>query len=133
MTIAHDSVTDSSLPETMRASVLLGPGKVVLEERPVPSPGPGEVLIQIGSVGICGSDVHYYQHGRIAEYVVREPLVLGHEAGGRIVAVGAGVDSSRAGQRVALEPGVPCRICRECKAGRYNLCPDVRFFATPPD
>ena len=90
--------TLTSTPETMRASVLLGPGKVVIEERPVPAPGPGEVLIQIGSVGICGSDVHYYQHGRIAEYVVREPLVLGHEAGGRIVAVGAGVDSGRVGR-----------------------------------
>src|SRR6478735_5533851 len=128
----HSSNELSSLPETMRASVLLGPGKVVIEERPVPSPGPGEVLIQIGSVGICGSDVHYYQHGRIAEYVVREPLILGHEAGGRIVAVGTGVDQSRIGERVALEPGVPCRVCRECKAGRYNLCRDVRFFATPP-
>jgi len=84
----HSSNELSSVPETMRASVLLGPGKVVIQERPVPSPGPGEVLIQIGSVGICGSDVHYYQHGRIAEYVVREPLILGHEAGGRIVAVG---------------------------------------------
>jgi L-iditol 2-dehydrogenase len=128
----HSSNELSSVPETMRASVLLGPGKVVIQERPVPSPGPGEVLIQIGSVGICGSDVHYYQHGRIAEYVVREPLILGHEAGGRIVAVGTGVDQSRIGERVALEPGVPCRVCRECKAGRYNLCRDVRFFATPP-
>ena len=116
----------------MRASVLHGPGRVAVEERPVPEPGPGEVLVRIGSVGICGSDVHYYRHGRIAEYVVREPLILGHEAGGRIVGVGADVDPARIGQRVALEPGVPCRVCRECKAGRYNLCPDVRFFATPP-
>jgi L-iditol 2-dehydrogenase len=59
-------------------------------------------------------------------------MVLGHEAGGRIVAVGAGVDRNRIGERVALEPGVPCRVCTQCKAGRYNLCPDVRFFATPP-
>ncbi len=64
--------------------------------------------------------------------MVREPLILGHEAGGRIVGVGAGIDPARIGERVALEPGVPCRQCRECKAGRYNLCPDVRFFATPP-
>ncbi len=121
-----------ALPSSMRVSVLHGPGKVELEQRPVPRPGPREVLVQIGSVGICGSDVHYYRHGRIAEYVVREPLVLGHEAGGRIAAVGQGVDPDRIGQRVALEPGVPCRLCRECKAGRYNLCRDVRFFATPP-
>jgi L-iditol 2-dehydrogenase len=116
----------------MRASVLHGPGRVVVEERPVPEPGPGEVLVQVGSVGICGSDVHYYRHGRIAEYVVREPLILGHEAGGRVVGIGVDVDPARMGQRVALEPGVPCRVCRECKAGRYNLCADVRFFATPP-
>lgn len=119
-------------PDTMRVSVLQKAGVVTLEERPVPVAGPGEVLVRVGSVGICGSDVHYYRHGRIAEYVVREPLVLGHEAGGRVVAVGTGVDPGRIGQRVALEPGIPDRVCRECKAGRYNLCPDVRFFATPP-
>jgi L-iditol 2-dehydrogenase len=117
---------------TMRVSALHAPGQVVVEERPVPTPGPGQVLVHIVAVGICGSDVHYFRHGRIAHYVVREPLVLGHEAGGRIVAVGPGVDAARVGERVALEPGVPCRVCRECKAGRYNLCPDVEFFATPP-
>ncbi len=122
----------ADLPTWMRVSVLNGPGDVTLERRPVPRPGPGEVLVRIGSVGICGSDVHYYRHGRIGEYVVREPLVLGHEAGGRIAAVGPGVDPARIGQPVALEPGVPCRECAHCKAGRYNLCPDVRFFATPP-
>ncbi len=117
---------------TMRASVLREAGVLNVEERPVPVAGPGEVLVAVGSVGVCGSDVHYYRHGRIAEYVVHEPLVLGHEAGGRVVAVGDGVDAHRVGQRVALEPGVPCRTCRECKAGRYNLCREVRFFATPP-
>jgi L-iditol 2-dehydrogenase len=121
-----------AVPTSMRVSVLDGPGQVRLEERPVPEPAAGEVLVRIGSVGICGSDVHYYRHGRIAEYVVREPLILGHEAGGQIVAVGAGVDPGRVGERVALEPGIPCRMCRECKAGRYNLCADVQFFATPP-
>lgn len=126
------SLAPEILPPDMRVSVLARAGEVRTERRPVPTPGVDEVLVRIGSVGICGSDVHYYRHGRIAEYVVREPLVLGHEAGGRIVAVGSGVDPARVGQRVALEPGVPCRRCRECKHGRYNLCPDVEFFATPP-
>lgn len=116
----------------MRASVLRGVGDVAVEERPVPQPGPGEVLVRIGSVGVCGSDVHYYEHGRIGPYVVDRPLVLGHEAGGEVVGQGPGVDSPAVGQRVSLEPGVPCRSCTQCLAGRYNLCPDVRFFATPP-
>ena len=124
--------TAPELPTEMRVSVLRGVGDLAVETRPVPSPGPGEVLIRIGSVGVCGSDIHYYRHGRIADYVVREPMILGHEAGGSIVAVGEGVDAARIGQAVALEPGVPDRTCRECKAGRYNLCPNVRFFATPP-
>jgi L-iditol 2-dehydrogenase len=116
----------------MRASVLRGVGDVAIEERPVPEPGPGDVLVRIGSVGVCGSDVHYYEHGRIGPYVVDHPLVLGHEAGGEVAAVGPGVTSLTPGQRVSLEPGVPCRSCAQCLAGRYNLCPDVRFFATPP-
>lgn len=118
--------------DAMRVSLLTAPGEVELTERPVPRPGSGEVLVRVASVGICGSDVHYYRHGRIGEYVVREPLVLGHEASGTIVAVGADVTGDRVGQRVALEPGVPCGHCGHCRAGRYNLCPDVRFFATPP-
>ncbi len=117
---------------TMRVSVLRAVGDVAVEERPVPQPGPDEVLIRIGSVGVCGSDVHYYEHGRIGRYVVDRPLVLGHEAGGEVVAVGSGVRSRTLGQRVSVEPGVPCRSCPQCLVGRYNLCPDMRFFATPP-
>jgi L-iditol 2-dehydrogenase len=117
---------------TMRVSVLRGVGDVAVEERPVPEPAPGEVLVEIGSVGVCGSDVHYFEHGRIGPYVVDAPLVLGHEAGGVVAGVGPGVTSLRVGQRVSIEPGVPCRSCAQCLAGRYNLCPDVRFFATPP-
>jgi L-iditol 2-dehydrogenase len=116
----------------MRVSVLRGVGDVAVEERPVPEPAPGEVLVEIGSVGVCGSDVHYFEHGRIGPYVVDAPLVLGHEAGGVVAGVGPGVTSLRVGQRVSIEPGVPCRSCAQCLAGRYNLCPDVRFFATPP-
>jgi L-iditol 2-dehydrogenase len=101
-------------------------------DRPVPVTGPRDVLVQVQAVGICGSDVHYYEHGRIGEYVVDQPMIIGHEAAGVIVAVGEKVDDRSVGQRVALEPGVPCRRCGQCLAGRYNLCPDVVFFATPP-
>jgi len=116
----------------MRASVLNGIGDLAIEERPVPTPQAGEVLVRIGSVGVCGSDIHYYDHGRIGPYVVDRPLVLGHEAGGEVVGLGPEVARLEQGQRVSIEPGVPCRSCEQCLGGRYNLCPDVRFFATPP-
>jgi L-iditol 2-dehydrogenase len=116
----------------MRVSVLRGIRDVAVEERPVPEPGPGDVLVRVGSVGVCGSDVHYYEHGRIGPFVVDRPLVLGHEAGGEVAGVGPGVVSLEPGMRVSVEPGVPCRSCSQCLAGRYNLCPDMRFFATPP-
>jgi len=116
----------------VRAAVLRGPGDVVLEERPDPEPGPGEVAVRVTSVGVCGSDVHYYEHGRIGRFVVEEPLVLGHEAAGLVVALGPGVSSPAVGQRVSIEPGIPDRSCDQCLAGRYNLCPNMRFFATPP-
>jgi L-iditol 2-dehydrogenase len=117
---------------SMRAAVLRDVHDVTIEERPIPTPGPDEVLVRVGSVGICGSDVHYYESGRIGPYVVDKPLVLGHEAGGEVVEVGERVLGLRAGQRVSLEPGVPCRSCQQCRAGRYNLCPGVQFFGTPP-
>ena len=122
----------SSTTRTNRSAVLRGERDVVVEDRPVPEPGPGEVLVEVGAVGICGSDVHYYEHGRIGPFVVEAPMVIGHEAAGTVVAVGQGVDVGRVGELVALEPGVPCRHCEQCLAGRYNLCPDVVFFATPP-
>lgn len=125
-------MSDPSLPESMRVSVLTAPRALEVRERPVPHPRRDEVLVRVQAVGVCGSDVHYYEHGRIGRHVVREPLVLGHEASGTVVAVGADVPEGRVGQRVSLEPGVPCRRCDLCRRGRYNLCPDVVFFATPP-
>ena len=96
------------------SAVLYGPLDVRIEDRPVPKPAPGQVLVEIAAVGICGSDVHYYEHGRIGDYVVRDPMIIGHESAGTVVDVGDGVDRSRVGELVALEPGVPCRTCTQC-------------------
>ena len=96
------------------SAVLYGPHDVRIEDRPVPKPAPGQVLVEIAAVGICGSDVHYYEHGRIGDYVVRDPMIIGHESAGTVVDVGDGVDRNRVGELVALEPGVPCRTCAQC-------------------
>jgi L-iditol 2-dehydrogenase len=114
------------------AAVLHGIGDIRLEERATPSPGAGEALVRVRSVGICGSDVHYWQQGKIGSYVVQAPMVLGHESAGVVEAVGPGVTNVAPGDRVSVEPGIPCRVCDVCKAGRYNICPNVRFMATPP-
>jgi L-iditol 2-dehydrogenase len=88
--------------------------------------------VRVRACGICASDVHYYVHGRIGTHVVEEPMIVGHELAGDVVAVGSNVSRLAVGTRVALEPGVTCGRCRMCKAGRYNLCPEVQFYATPP-
>jgi len=116
----------------MRAAVLREPGDVVIEERPVPRAGPGEVVVRVRAVGVCGSDTHYYEHGRIGRFVVEAPLVLGHEAAGEVTDLGSGVTKLVVGERVSIEPGVADLTCGQCLAGRYNLCPNMRFFGTPP-
>lgn len=116
----------------MKAAVLTEPGKIEIQELDIPVPGPDEALVRVKAVGLCGSDVHYYEHGKIGPYVVRKPIILGHEAAGEVVAVGSEVRHLKAGQRVTIEPGVTCGRCEYCKSGRYNLCPEVRFLATPP-
>ncbi len=115
-----------------RSALLESTGVVRIVDLPMPEAGPHQVIVQIEAVGICGSDCHYYDHGRIGPYVVTAPLVLGHEAAGTVTAVGAGVTDRVVGHHVAIEPGVPCRHCAQCLSGRYNLCPDVEFLATPP-
>ena len=117
---------------TMKTAVMLGIGKMGFEQRPIPVPKDDEVLVKLEYVGICGSDLHYYESGAIGDYVVEPPLVLGHEPGGTVVEVGANVKHLKVGDRVALEPGKTCGHCEFCRTGRYNLCPDVVFFATPP-
>lgn len=116
----------------MKTTVMLGIGKMGFEEREIPVPKENEVLVKLEYVGICGSDLHYYETGAIGDYVVEPPFVLGHEPGGTVVEVGKGVKHLKVGDRVALEPGKTCGHCEFCRTGRYNLCPDVVFFATPP-
>ena len=111
---------------------MLGIGKMGFEERDIPQPKDDEVLVKLEYVGICGSDLHYYESGAIGDYIVKPPFVLGHEPGGTVVEVGKNVTHLKVGDRVALEPGKTCGHCEFCKTGRYNLCPDVVFFATPP-
>eukprot|EP01129_Flabellula_baltica_P000182 TRINITY_DN1022_c0_g1_i2.p1 TRINITY_DN1022_c0_g1~~TRINITY_DN1022_c0_g1_i2.p1 ORF type:complete len:278 (+),score=42.67 TRINITY_DN1022_c0_g1_i2:71-835(+) len=96
------------------------------------TPQPNHVILKIHTVGICGSDVHYWAHGRCGPFVMDAPLVLGHETSAVVEAVGSGVTHLVPGDRVAVEPGVPCRFCKQCRGGTYNLCPDVQFLATPP-
>lgn len=116
----------------MKVAVMNGIGKMGFEEREIPKVKDNEVLVKLDYVGICGSDLHYYETGAIGDYVVEPPFVLGHEPGGVVVEAGKNVTHLKAGDRVALEPGKTCGHCEFCKTGRYNLCPDVVFFATPP-
>ncbi len=117
---------------TMKVAVMEGIGKMGYTQRPIPAPKEDEVLVKLEYVGICGSDMHYYETGAIGDYVVEPPFVLGHEPGGIVVEVGSKVKHLKVGDRVALEPGKTCGHCEFCRQGKYNLCPDVVFFATPP-
>jgi threonine dehydrogenase-like Zn-dependent dehydrogenase len=99
-----------------RAAVMYGTHDVKLEGKPVPEPGPKDVLVEIKAVGVCGSDVHYYEEGRIGSFVVKEPPILGHESMGTVVALGDEATEHEVGDRVTLEPGIPDMTCRECRA-----------------
>jgi L-iditol 2-dehydrogenase len=116
----------------MKASFLNKDLKIYIAEIEVPVLDPNQVLVKVEAVGVCGSDVHYYKHGVIGPYVVEEPIILGHELSGTITAVGSEVSAERIGKRVAVEPQRACKKCKQCLAGRYNLCPDIEFYATPP-
>jgi L-iditol 2-dehydrogenase len=116
----------------MKTAVMTAPREIRILERPVPRIQSDEVLVRLEHVGICGSDLHYFEHGRIGDFVVEYPFVLGHEAAGTVVETGRDVLGLKVGERVALEPGIPCGVCDFCLSGKYNLCDEVRFFATPP-
>lgn len=118
--------------KSMKAAVLYGKKDIRIEKMERPAAGPGEVVIQIKAVGICGSDIHYYEEFRMGKtYEMTEPQILGHEPSGIIVEIGEGVKEIQVGDRVAVEPGETCGHCRHCKSGHYNLCRDVRFLSTP--
>lgn len=117
----------------MKAAVLQQPGQITMEERFFEGPLPADwVEVSVDAVGLCGSDVHYFKDGRIGDFIVTSPIILGHETAGTVTAVGDQVRTLQRGDRVAIEPNIPCGACGYCRTGRYNLCPHIVFFATPP-
>ncbi|KAK2366912.1 GroES zinc-binding alcohol dehydrogenase family protein [Trifolium repens] len=114
------------------AAWLVGLNTLKIQPFNLPSLGPHDVRIRMKAVGICGSDVHYLKTMRCADFIVKEPMVIGHECAGIIEEVGSQVQTLVPGDRVAIEPGISCWRCDHCKLGRYNLCPEMKFFATPP-
>ena len=116
----------------MKVAVMEGIGKIVFTQRDIPQIKPGEALVKLDHIGVCGSDLHYFDHGAIGDFIVEPPFVLGHEAAGTVVEVAPDVTHLKPGDKVALEPGTTCGKCEFCQKGLYNLCPDVIFFATPP-
>ena len=115
----------------MKAAVLLPEGGMEIEEREEPSAGPEQVLVAPRMVGICGSDLHYYKDGRIGDWRILQPHVLGHEFAGLVTEVGTKVGNVRVGDRVAVEPIIPCASCDACNRGIYNVCPNIRFTGSP--
>ncbi|KAG6457665.1 sorbitol dehydrogenase [Manduca sexta] len=113
-------------------AILYKPKDLQLVQTPIPEIAEDEVLLHMACVGICGSDVHYWQSGACGHFVLKEPMIMGHEASGVVAKVGSKVKTLKVGDRVAIEPGVSCRYCEFCKTGRYHLCPDMQFCATPP-
>ena len=122
----------SHVPQTMLASVLTEVGKIELEQVPVPALESNQVLVKVEAVGVCGSDTHFYRTGHIGDLVVEGPIILGHESAGTIAEVGSAVDRARIGARVSIEPQRPCRVCKHCKEGEYNLCVDMAFYGAYP-
>ena len=119
----------------MKALVLEEQHKLTLRDFPIERDevmGPHDVRIKMHTVGICGSDVHYYTHGGIGEFIVRAPMILGHEASGTVIEAGSAVKTLKVGDRVCMEPGIPDPNSRATRLGLYNIDPAVRFWATPP-
>ena len=124
--------TNKLIPHSlfMIACVIHRAKDLKVEKRPEPQPGAGEVIIRFGAGGDCRSDLHYYHEGRVGNFELREPLILGHELAGQVVEIGEGVTKVKVGQRVAVNPTRPCLHCHFCLSGRSNLCKNVRFFGS---
>ncbi len=116
---------------TMKVCVLTGKQKLEWVEREIPQPGKGELQIKLEYVGVCGSDLHFYQEGQLANWTLDGPLALGHEPGGIVSAIGQGVEGFAVGDKVSIEPAVPCGHCEECRKGYYNLCKNIKMLAIP--
>lgn len=116
----------------MRVARLYKPKDIRLENEEKPKLIDGQLLTRIKSVGVCGSDVHWYRDGHIGSLALSDPLILGHEIAAEVVEIGKGVEGFEVGMTVALEPGVPCGKCVHCQQGNYNVCPDMHFCGTPP-
>ncbi len=114
----------------MEALVIHAPGDLRVQPVPTPAPGPGQLQVRVRCGGICGSDLHYYQHGGFGTVRIQEPMVLGHEVSGVIESVGAGVTGFAAGQRIAVSPSWPCGQCRFCQMGLHNHCLDMRYYGS---
>lgn len=121
-----------SLKEIILAAVLVKPQKIKIESRSISKPQKGEALLKVKSVGICGSDVHYYRDGGIGGKFITEPIVLGHELSAEVVELGPRTEGPQIGQLVAVEPSIPCMRCEFCLKGLQNLCRHVRFCGSPP-
>lgn len=115
----------------MKVAKLYGIKDIRIEEAPMPEPGPGEVLLHVRAVGICGSDLHYFKEASTGDVQVEEPLILGHEYAAEIVALGPDVEGLKVGQCVAVDPARPCGECEFCLEGNSNLCPFVVFSGSP--
>jgi L-iditol 2-dehydrogenase len=121
-----------AMKPSMRVAKVVAPREIRLEDAPIPSPSPGEVLVRIRAVGLCGSDLQYYAHGRIGDLKFGAGHILGHEVAGVVEALGPGSDGPAPGTPVAVDPAIPCGGCRYCAAGHPNLCRHLRFFGSPP-
>ena len=115
----------------MKVCVLTGKQQLEWTEREIPQPGKGELQIKLEYVGVCGSDLHFYKEGRLANWELDGPLALGHEPGGVVSAIGEGVTGFEIGDKVSIEPAVPCGHCKDCKEGHYNLCKNIKMLAIP--